>query len=74
MVNTRKILGLMLMAMLFVTVALLYVTGPKYVTSYGPDRPCGTYEPHTLGSNICNTEHTHRSAAWERVYYSVVGA
>jgi hypothetical protein len=66
--TTKRILGPMLLAMLFVTMALLYVTGPGDITT--GVHTCRTYEAHPLGSNVC-TDSRH-TIAWERVYYQIV--
>jgi hypothetical protein len=57
-VATKKNLGLMLMAMLFITVALLYVTGPRHIGAKCPPGVRGNCTRHTVG--------------WERLYYQIV--
>jgi hypothetical protein len=56
----------MLLAMAFVTVALLYVTGPSRITTWPPCPPGTNY----YGGNQCPVK--HRTTAWERLYYQVV--
>jgi len=65
-VTTKKILALMLLAMAFVTVALLYVTGPSTIATAGPSADC-----KTLGGEPCFG--SRRTTAWERVWFAVVG-
>jgi hypothetical protein len=52
--------------MLFVTVALLYVTGPSVTATAGPMAGC-----RTLGGGPCFG--TRRTTAWERIWFAVVG-
>jgi hypothetical protein len=65
-VSTKKILGLMLLAMAFVTLALLYVTGPSVTATASPIRDC-----KTVGGGPCFG--SRRTTAWERVWFAVVG-
>jgi hypothetical protein len=57
----------MLLAMAFVTVALLYVSGPAEIKR-GPGCPYVHSDPDAIA--FC---HSHHAAAWERVWYAVVG-
>jgi hypothetical protein len=72
-VTTKKILGLMLLAMLFVTVAGLYATGPKTIYSAPVERHCTIEDSGGMPGEPCWNYPSHDAAAWERVWFAVVG-